>query len=73
MYLALGVTSATYVLISLGVFRTLTVDEVTGYGETAIAEAARPTLEDAGFATMAVALCSRRPRPSTRRSMPRAA
>jgi amino acid transporter len=40
MYLALGVTSATYVLISLGVFGTLTVDEVTGYGETAIAEAA---------------------------------
>ena len=42
MYLALGVTSATYVLISLGVFGTLTVDEVTGFGETAIAEAARP-------------------------------
>ena len=31
-----------YVLISLGVFGTLTVDEVVGYGETAIAEAARP-------------------------------
>ena len=30
MYLALGVTSVTYVLISLGVFGTLTVDEVTG-------------------------------------------
>jgi amino acid transporter len=39
MYLALGVTSATYVLIALGVFGTLTVDEVVGYGETAIAEA----------------------------------
>ena len=48
MYLALGVTSVTYVLISLGVFGTLTVDEVTGYGETAIAEAARPTLGEAG-------------------------
>ena len=46
MYLALGVTSATYVLISLGVFGTLTVDEVTGYGETAIAEAAQPTLQN---------------------------
>ena len=44
MYLALGVTSATYVLIAVGVFGTLTVDEVAGYGETAIAEAARPTL-----------------------------
>jgi amino acid transporter len=55
MYLALGVTSATYVLISLGVFGTLTVDEVTGFGETAIAEAARPTLGQAGFVMMAVA------------------
>ena len=55
MYLALGVTSATYVLISLGVFGTLTVDEVTGYGETAIAEAARPALGDAGFIMMAIA------------------
>jgi amino acid transporter len=56
MYLALGVTSATYVLISLGVFGTLTVDEVTGFGETAIAEAARPTLGEAGFVMMAVAV-----------------
>ena len=55
MYLALGVTSATYVLIALGVFGTLTVDEVTGYGETAIAEAARPALGDAGFVMMAIA------------------
>jgi amino acid transporter len=55
MFLALGVTSATYVLISLGVFGTLTVDEVTGYGETAIAEAARPALGDAGFVMIAVA------------------
>jgi amino acid transporter len=55
MYLALGVTSATYVLISLGVFGTLTVDQVTGYGETAIAEAARPALGQAGFVMMAVA------------------
>jgi amino acid transporter len=55
MYLALGVTSATYVLISLGVVGTLTVDEVTGFGETAMAEAARPTLGEAGFVMMAVA------------------
>ena len=41
MYLALGVTTVLYVLISLGVFGTLTVTEVIGYGETAIAEAAR--------------------------------
>ena len=55
MYLALGVTAVTYVLISLGVFGTLTVEEVVGYGETAIAEAARPALGDAGFVIMAIA------------------
>jgi amino acid transporter len=55
MYLALAVTAATYVLIALGVFGTLTVEEVRGYGETAIAEAARPALGDVGFAIMAVA------------------
>jgi amino acid transporter len=55
MYAALGVTTVLYVLIALGVFGTLTVDEVIGYGETAIAEAARPALGDAGFTMMAVA------------------
>jgi len=55
MYGALSVTSAVYVLIALGVFGTLTVAEVIGYGETAIAEAARPALGDAGFTVMAVA------------------
>jgi amino acid transporter len=55
MYLALGVTSVLYVLISLGVFGTLTVEEVIGYGETAIAEAARPALGDAGFTMVAIA------------------
>lgn len=55
MGLALGVTSVTYVLIALGVFGTLTVEQVSGYGETAIAEAARPTLGQAGFVMVAVA------------------
>jgi amino acid transporter len=53
--IALGLTTATYVLIAIGVFGTLTVDEAIGYGETAIAEAARPALGDAGFTIMAVA------------------
>jgi amino acid transporter len=53
--LALGLTTLTYVLIAIGVFGTLTVNEVIGYGETAIAEAARPALGDAGFVIMAVA------------------
>jgi amino acid transporter len=55
MSLALGVTTVTYVLISIGVFGTLTVEEVTGYGETAIAEAARPALGEAGFVMIAIA------------------
>ena len=55
MYLALAVTAVTYVLIALGVFGTLSVEEVISYGETAIAEAARPALGDAGFTIMAVA------------------
>lgn len=55
MYWALGITGLVYVLIAVGVFGALTVQEVIGYGETAIAEAARPTLGDAGFTVMAVA------------------
>jgi amino acid transporter len=55
MVLALGLTTLTYVLIALGVFGTLTTEEVIGYGETAIAEAARPALGDAGYTVMAVA------------------
>lgn len=50
-----GLTTATYVLIAVGVFGTLTVDQAIGYGETAIAEAARPTLGEAGFTIMAIA------------------
>ena len=53
--LALGLTTLTYVLISIAVFGTLTVEQAIGYGETAIAEAARPSLGDAGFTLMAVA------------------
>jgi amino acid transporter len=59
MYAALGVTTLLYVLISLGVFGTLTVEEAIGFGETAIAEAARPALGEAGFTMMAVAALSR--------------
>ena len=55
MYLALGVTMVLYVAIALGVFGTLTVSQVVEFGPTAIAEAVRPTLGDAGFAAMAVA------------------
>lgn len=55
MYLALGLTTALYVLIALGVFGTLTVQEVVANGETALALAAKPALGQAGFAMMALA------------------
>ncbi|HET7429318.1 MAG TPA: APC family permease [Gaiellales bacterium] len=54
-YLSIGIAAITYVLIAIGVFGTLTVAEVIKHGETAIAEAARPSLGDAGFTVMAVA------------------
>jgi amino acid transporter len=55
MYGSLAVTATLYVLVALGVFGTLTVADVVGYGETAIAEAARPVLGEAGFVMIAVA------------------
>ena len=55
MYLALGITTTLYILIALGVFGTLTVQQVIDNGETALALAAKPALGDAGFAMMAVA------------------
>ena len=55
MYGALAITTLLYLLVSLSVFGTLTVDQVVEYGPTAIAEAARPALGDAGFALMAIA------------------
>jgi len=55
MYAALGVTTVLYLLISIGVFGTLTAEQAIGYGETAIAEAARPALGEAGFVMMAIA------------------
>ena len=55
MYAALAITSVLYVLISVGVFGTLGAEEVVAYGETAIAEAARPALGDFGFVMMCIA------------------
>jgi amino acid transporter len=53
-YLSIGITAAVYVAIAIGVFGTLTVTEVISAGETAIAEAARPQLGEAGFKLMAI-------------------
>jgi len=48
-YLALGIATVIYVAVALGVFGTLTVDEVISSGGTALAVAAEPTLGRAGY------------------------
>ena len=54
MFLALTIATVIYLAISLGVFGTLTVDEVIESGGTALAVAAKPSLGDAGYLLMAV-------------------
>jgi amino acid transporter len=54
MYLALGIATVIYVAIALGVFGTLTVEEVISSGGTALAVAAYDTLGNAGYVLMAI-------------------
>jgi amino acid transporter len=54
MYLALGIATIIYVAIALGVFGTLTVEQVISSGGTALAVAAEPTLGKAGYWLMSV-------------------
>ena len=54
MTIAIGLATLVYVAVSLGVFGTLTVDEVVAAGPTAIAVAAKPILGDLGFWLMTV-------------------
>src|SRR5262249_46640720 len=54
IFLALGIATAIYIAISIGVFGTLTVDKVIASGATAIAEAAKPVLGQFGFYLMSV-------------------
>ncbi|WP_040493220.1 APC family permease [Ilumatobacter nonamiensis] len=54
MYLALGLALTVYVAVALGVFGTLSVQEVIDSGGTAIAVAAEPTLGQAGYWLMSV-------------------
>ena len=49
MFVALGIATVVYVAVALGVFGTLTVDEVISSGPTAIAVAAEPVLGRLGF------------------------
>ncbi|GAA3863631.1 APC family permease [Leifsonia kafniensis] len=54
MYLALAIATTVYVAVSLGVFGTLTADQVVAYGATALAEAAKPTLGQLGYVLMVI-------------------
>jgi amino acid transporter len=54
VYLALGIATVIYVAVALGVFGTLTVDEVIDSGGTALAVAAEPVLGQAGYWLMTV-------------------
>jgi amino acid transporter len=54
MFLALGIATVIYVAVSLGVFGTLSVEEVIASGGTALAVAAQPVLGRAGYWLMSV-------------------
>ena len=54
VFLALGIATVVYVAVALGVFGTLTVDEVVDSGGTALAVAAEPVLGNAGYWMMSV-------------------
>jgi amino acid transporter len=54
IYLALGIATTIYVAVALGVFGTLTVDEVIASGGTALAVAAEPVLGRVGYWLMSV-------------------
>ena len=54
VYLALGIATVIYIAVALGVFGTLTVQEVIDSGGTALAVAAQPVLGDAGYTLMTI-------------------
>jgi amino acid transporter len=54
VYLALGIATVIYIAVALGVFGTLTVEEVIASGGTALAVAAEPVLGQAGYWLMSV-------------------
>ena len=54
VYLALAIATVVYVAVALGVFGTLTVDQVIDSGGTALAVAAEPVLGSAGYWLMSV-------------------
>jgi amino acid transporter len=54
VYLALAIATVVYVAVAIGVFGTLTVDEVIESGGTALAVAAEPVLGSAGYWLMSI-------------------
>jgi amino acid transporter len=54
LFIALGIATVIYVAVALGVFGSLTVEEVIASGGTAIAVAAQPVLGQAGYWLMTV-------------------
>ena len=54
MSLAIGIAAVIYIAIALGVYGTLSVDEVVAAGATALAVAAQPTLGTAGYQLMSI-------------------
>jgi amino acid transporter len=54
IFLALGIATAIYIAVALGVFGTLAVDEVIASGGTALAVAAEPVLGRIGYWLMSV-------------------
>jgi len=54
LYLALGIATVIYVAVALGVFGTLSVNDVIKSGGTALAVAAQPVLGQAGYWLMSV-------------------
>jgi amino acid transporter len=55
MLIAIGATICIYVALAIGVFGTLSVDQVIAEGDTALAAAAKPSLGEAGFTLMLAA------------------
>jgi amino acid transporter len=55
MYISLGFTMLLYIALSIGVFGTLTVEEVIANADTALAVAAKPIFGEAGFIMITLA------------------
>ncbi|NOR88901.1 MAG: amino acid permease [Anaerolineales bacterium] len=55
VYLSILVAGAIYIAVSIGVMGVMTVDEVIASGATALADAAKPVLGQAGYVMMALA------------------